>query len=93
MNFIYKTCLFLHYIKFSLDFYEDDNKLLCTFYNFVVGCTLLMLLQHSDFLLNQTQKFAAIILCYELYRNEPIATNPLAPVFMHLLVRHLLHCN
>lgn len=52
-----------------------------------VGCSLLMLIQHSDFLLNQTQKFAAIILCYELYRNEPIATNPLAPVFMHLLVR------
>lgn len=53
--------------------------------NFKVGCTLLMLIQHSDFLLNQTQKFAAIILCYELYRNEPIATNPLAPIFMHLL--------
>lgn len=48
-----------------------------------------MLIQHSDFLLNQTQKFAAIILCYELYRNEPIATNPLAPVFMHLLVSYL----
>jgi len=48
-----------------------------------------MLIQHSDFLLNQTQKFAAIILCYELYRNEPIATNPLAPVFMHLLVRFI----
>lgn len=54
-----------------------------------VGCSLLMLIQHSDFLLNQSQKFAAIILCYELYRNEPIATNPLAPVFMHLLVIYI----
>jgi len=52
-----------------------------------------MLIQHSDFLLNQTQKFAAIILCYELYRNEPIATNPLAPIFMHLLVRYNFVCN
>jgi len=54
-----------------------------------------MLIQHSDFLLNQSQKFAAIILCYELYRNEPIATNPLAPVFMHLLVIYIyiLYCN
>jgi len=59
----------------------------------IVGCTLLMLIQHSDFLLNQTQKFAAIILCYELYRNEPIATNPLAPIFMHLLVRYYFECN
>lgn len=50
-----------------------------------------MLIQHSDFLLNQSQKFAAIILCYELYRNEPIATNPLAPVFMHLLVRYIFN--
>lgn len=64
------------------------NNIISVLY-IIVGCTLLMLIQHSDFLLNQTQKFAAIILCYELYRNEPIATNPLAPVFMHLLVRFI----
>ncbi|VVC24065.1 CCR4-NOT transcription complex subunit 11 [Cinara cedri] len=69
----------LEYLVFQLhhNFKREEN--------YKIGCTLLLLIQHSDFLLNQIQKLAAIVLCYELYRNIPITTNPLAPLFMLLL--------
>ena len=46
-----------------------------------------LLLQNQDLLTHPTQKLAAIFLLYEMYRPDPIAANPFASVFVHLLVR------
>ena len=46
-----------------------------------------LLLQNPDLLPHPTQKLAAIFLLYEMYHNDPVAVNPFASVFVHLLVR------
>jgi len=47
-----------------------------------------LLLQNRDILPHPTQKLAAIFLLYEMYKvDQPIAANPFASVFVHLLVR------
>lgn len=46
-----------------------------------------LLLQNKDLLPHPTQKLAAVFLLYEMYRaDQPVAHNPFASVFVHLLV-------
>ena len=64
-------------IIFFLFFLQQDH--------FHIGCSIVILLQHKDLFPGQHQRLAAIYLLYDMYRNEPIAANPFAPVFIHLL--------
>ena len=44
-----------------------------------------VLLQNEDLLSQPSQKLSAIFLLYDMYRTDPIAANPFASVFVHLL--------
>ncbi|XP_033215372.1 CCR4-NOT transcription complex subunit 11 [Belonocnema kinseyi] len=53
--------------------------------HFKIGMTILLMLQHNDLLSNQVQRVIAVGLLYDLYRGEPLATTPFAPVFVQIL--------
>lgn len=57
--------------------------------HFKIGTAIVLLLQNPDLLPHPTQKLAAMFLLYEMYKNEPVASNPFASVFVHLLVNSL----
>ena len=47
---------------------------------FKVGMTLLLLLQHVDLLPKELQRIIAVAMLFDLYKGEPLATTPFAPV-------------
>uniref|UniRef100_A0A1B6FCN2 CCR4-NOT transcription complex subunit 11 n=2 Tax=Cicadellinae TaxID=33370 RepID=A0A1B6FCN2_9HEMI len=53
--------------------------------NYKVGCALVLLLQNGDLLPRPWQRLVAITFLHDMYRGEPLANNPFAPVFLHLL--------
>ncbi|KZC07603.1 PREDICTED: CCR4-NOT transcription complex subunit 11 [Dufourea novaeangliae] len=52
---------------------------------FNVGTTLVHFLQHIDLLPKNVQRVIAVALLFDLYRGEPLASTPFAPVFVQVL--------
>ncbi|XP_058808770.1 CCR4-NOT transcription complex subunit 11 [Phymastichus coffea] len=52
---------------------------------FKVGMTLLLLLQHVDLLPKELQRIIAVAMLFDLYKGEPLASSPFAPVFVQIL--------
>lgn len=52
---------------------------------FNVGTTLVLFLQHIDLLPKSVQRVIAVALLFDLYRGEPLASTPFAPVFVQVL--------
>ncbi|KAJ1524164.1 hypothetical protein ONE63_010691 [Megalurothrips usitatus] len=53
--------------------------------HYKVGCALALLLQQPDLLPRPSQRLAAVVLLYDMYKGEPMALNPFTTVFVHLL--------
>jgi hypothetical protein len=53
---------------------------------FKIGCALVTLLQNKDLIVHPTQRIVCIFFLYDMYRSDPIASNPFASVFISLVV-------
>ncbi|XP_014215811.1 CCR4-NOT transcription complex subunit 11 [Copidosoma floridanum] len=52
---------------------------------FKIGVTLLLLLQNVDLMPRELQRAATIAMLFDLYKGEPLASTPFAPVFVQIL--------
>jgi hypothetical protein len=52
---------------------------------FKIGCALVTILQNKDLLIHSSQRIVCIYFLYDMYRSDPIASNPFACVFISLV--------